>query len=221
MRRLLKLMTQCFFMLCVLLAVLPTHIHAHPHNWITLKTEFTLNENGQLAELLQHWTFDVYYSAIRLADIDNEYKDQQQGLDELANEMAKNLKHYKYFSELKIDNQLLNLGKPNYHSLAITFDESQQQLILTMGFTLKALPSIEGKKLSWRVFDPTYYIDMRHQKTSQVLIHKNVGIKCSTHIESPRPSAEIVNYATGLDRSQKDTQGLGNYFAEEVLIHCL
>ena len=77
------------------------------------------------------------------------------------------------------------------------------------------------KTLSWRVFDPAYYIDMRHQKLSQVTLHKGNDTECSTRIEQPNPSEEIIAYATSLDRSQKDTKGLGDYFAEKVLIHCL
>ncbi len=220
MTSLLKLTIQYLLKLLVMLTLLPIHAYAHPHNWITLKTEFTLDERGQLTALLQHWKFDIYYSEIRLADIKNEYRDQQQGLDQVAKEMAKNLKNYNYFSELKINDQLIALTEPSTRSLSTVFEKDQQQLILTMGFKLEEPWSIGNKTLSWRVFDPTYYIDMRHQKLSQILIHKSKDTECSTHIESPKLSEEMIKYAASLDRTQKNTQGLGDYFAEKVLIRC-
>ncbi|MGK0476309.1 MAG: ABC-type uncharacterized transport system substrate-binding protein [Oleispira sp.] len=150
--------------------------------------------------MLGYWKFDVYYSTIRLADIKNGHGNQEQGLRKMAKEMTKNLKNYHYFSELKVENRLIKLTK--HFSMVNPLD-------------------VKGKALSLRVFDPTYYIDMRHQKPSQILIHNNKGEKCSIYIETPKPSAEIIEYATTLDRTQKNTKGLGNYFAEQLLLSCL
>ena len=216
-----KLTTQLFSTLFVLLTILPLRVDAHPHSWITLKTEFMLDEKGRLTELQQHWEFDVYFSMMTLADIMNENEDQKKGLEQLAKDMVNNLRSYDYFSELKIDNQPVALTKPSDYSLTTAFKEGQQQLTLNMRFKLTDTRPIERKTLSWRVFDPTYYIDMRHHKTSQVLIHKKNATECSTSIELPEPSDEMIDYASSLDRSKKDTEGLGAYFAEKVLIHCL
>ncbi len=75
----------------------PIFIHVHPHNWSNLKTEIILDDKGQVRELLQRWTFDIYYSAIRLADTENGHNNKEQDL--------RNLKNYHYFSELKIENR--------------------------------------------------------------------------------------------------------------------
>jgi ABC-type uncharacterized transport system substrate-binding protein len=218
MKNLIKSTSQYFL---VVLSLLPIELYAHPHNWIDLKTEFILDEKGQLTQLLQHWKFDVYYSAIKLADIEKEYDSQQQGLRKLAKEMAESLKNYDYFSELKIENQSVMLPKPSDYLLNTIVKEGQQQLLLTMRFRMNNSPDIKRKTLSWRVFDPSYYIDMRHQKSSQILIRNGKSRECSVDIETPKPSTEIIKYATSLDRSQKDTKGLGSYFAEKVLINCL
>jgi len=206
--------------LTLLLVIIPLYVNAHPHNWIRLKTEFTLDENGQLIEVLQHWTFDIYYSAINLADISNEYESQQEGLNKLAQDMVNNLQGFDFFSELKVANQRVHLAKPSDYSLTTVLEDGQQKLLLGMRFTLDGSSPIDSQTLSWRVFDPTYYIDMRHQTASKILIHKNNNTECSTNIESPTPSAEIIDYAANLDRSMKDTQGLGSYFAEKIHIHC-
>jgi ABC-type uncharacterized transport system substrate-binding protein len=218
MKHLIKSTSQCFLVMLYLLSI---ELYAHPHNWIDLKTEFILDEKGQLTHLLQHWVFDAYFSAIKLADIEKEHDSQQQGLRKMAKEIAKNLKNYDYFSELKIENQSVKLPKPSDYSLETIVKGGQQKLLLTMRFKMNNSPVVKRKTLSWRVFDPSYYIDMRHQKSSQILIHNGKDRECSVDIVTPKPSAEVIKYATSLDRSQKDTKGLGSYFAEKVLINCL
>lgn len=115
----------------------PIAVNAHPHNWISLKTEFTINDKGQLTGVLQHWQFDVYYSAIRLDEIKKGYAQQQQGLDAIAKEMAENLGSFDYFSELKIDSMQIKLPMPNTASLNPISENAQQVLMLTMQFQLK------------------------------------------------------------------------------------
>ncbi len=195
--------------------------YAHPHNWIDLKTEFVLDNQGQLIEIKQHWLFDIYYSTVKLADIASEYKSQQEGLRYTAIDMAKNLQDYRYFSELKTSDQLVVLPMPKYSTLDKVVREGQQQLMLTMHFVLDTPIPTNDDTLSWRVFDPTYYIDMKHHTSSQILIHNEQGKKCSTRIHSPKPSQELIEYAINLDRTQKDTQGLGAHFAETVFVQCL
>ena len=209
------------FILTIALAFSSSYLHAHPHNWINVKTEFIVDDRGQLTDLLQYWEFDIYYSAIHLADIGNEYDNQQQGLNKLAAKMVENLQRYKYFSALKIDAESLSLGKPNDYSLTTTFKDGNQQLLLSMRFSLDESLPIGRKKLLWRVFDPTYYIDMKHHTRSQILIRNSSHMKCVTTIDVPTPSAEIIDYASRLDSSMKETQGLGSYFAEKILIHCI
>lgn len=194
-------------------------VYAHPHNWIDLKTEFVFDNDGYLIGVKQDWTFDVYYSTIKLADIASEYDNQQAGFNQLAVDIAKNLGNYGYFSDLKIGNDAIDLPEPNESTLRSIFEKGQQQLVLTMSFSLKA--PMKKERLSWRVFDPTYYIAMRHHKVSQVVINKEHDKDCSINLDVPEPSDELIEYATSLDRTQKDTQGLGAHFAETVFIRCL
>jgi ABC-type uncharacterized transport system substrate-binding protein len=194
---------------------------AHPHSWVDLKSEFTLDEQGRLTSLTQHWEFDVYYSMMTIADMMNDHGDKQKGLVLLSKMMTKSLKKYHYFSELKINNTLVKLPPPSNSQLTTKLSEGQEKLKLSMHFEFQHPKTIENKPISFRVFDPTYYIDMRHYKASQVIIHSQNATECSTTVALPEASDELVEYANSLDKTQKDTQGLGNSFAEQVLIHCI
>jgi len=163
----------------------------------------------------------VYYSMMTIADMMNEHGDKQKGLALLSKMMTKSLKKYHYFSELKVNNTLVKLPSPSESKLTTKLSDGQELLKLSMHFELAHPRSIENKTLSFRVFDPTYYIEMRHYKRSQVTIHTQGATECSTTIELPEASDELVEYANSLDKTEKDTQGLGNSFAEQVMIHCV
>jgi ABC-type uncharacterized transport system substrate-binding protein len=198
-----------------------SHSYAHPHSFINLKTEFSLDDQGQLSGLIQHWEFDVYYSMITYADMMNDYGNEQKGLLKLGQGMVNSLKSYAYFSNLEINGRLIQLGTPYEQTLSITYPKGQQTLTLTMHFEIDKPQAIENKTISFRVFDPSYYIDMRHYSASQVIIHTKNATECSSIVELPETSDELVEYAASLDKNQKNTTGLGDKFAEKVTIHCL
>ena len=213
-------MSKTSLVLILLLVLFTAQSKAHPHSWISLKSEFELDTEGRLTSLTQHWEFDVYYSMMAIADMMNNYGDQQKGLKLLAKDMAKNLKSYQYFSSLKIDNRALDLPEPSETMLNIVEKDEQQILKLSMQFKWSLPRPIENKSVSLQVFDPTYYIDMRHYDASQITIRSLNASECETTVQLPDPSDEMIEYALNLDRTQKDTQGLGENFAEQVLIHC-
>ena len=86
-----------------------------------------------------------------------------------------------------------------------------------MHFDIETPQVVENKTISFRVFDPSYYIDMRHFSTSQIIIHTKNATECSSTVELPEPSDELVEYAANLDKSQTAKNGLGNQFAEKAL----
>jgi ABC-type uncharacterized transport system substrate-binding protein len=216
-----KFTTKRNIFLFLLFAISPHCLSAHPHNWITVKSEFLIDEKGLLTEVHQYWEFDVYFSMMTLADVMHESKIQPNSLQVLAEDMVNNMESYSYFSQLKLDKQPIALPKPNDFSLSTVTNDGPQQLSLSMRFQLTTPQQITDKTLVWQVFDPTFYIDMRHHDASQVIIHAQNGSTCSTRIELPEPSDEMIDYALSLDQTQKNTQGLGAEFAEKVIIQCL
>ncbi len=215
-----KFTAQCRTLVFLLFVAFPLCLRAHPHNWITLKSEFIIDKSGLLTELHQYWQFDVYFSMMTLDDIMHESRVQPNSLQLLATDMVNNMQSYRYFSQLKIDNQAVALAKPIDYALSKVSNDGQQQLLLHMRFQLPTPQRVTDKTLIWQVYDPTYFIDMRHNDTSQIIVRRENGKQCSTAIEQPEPSNEMLDYAFSLDQTEKNTQGLGAAFAEKVIIQC-
>jgi ABC-type uncharacterized transport system substrate-binding protein len=176
---------------------------AHPHSWIALTSEFILDDRGYLAEIRQRWDFDAFYSMMTLADVMNEFRDKNSGLQNMATTMVRNLASYQYFSTLMVNRTEIPLVEPEHYQLQTVTEEGQQILSLNMHFRIAPSLGIEGKTITWSVFDPTYYIDMAHRDTTKVVIHGGNATECSKQIELPNPSDDIIEYASSLDQTKR------------------
>ena len=193
---------------------------AHPHNWIALNSSFMLDEDARLVQLKQRWEFDIYYSMMTLADVLNEHGNEEIGLTKTASEMIKNLAEHDYLSRLSVDGINVPLSMPKNYSLITKTKEGQVVLELEMVFDLAEPLLIENKALAWQVFDPTYYIAMNHATESNIEIIGGNATECSKELRFPDPPDDMVDYAQSLDKSQTDTDGLGESFAETAFINC-
>ncbi len=207
--------------ICLLISGLYAQsVAAHPHSWIDMKADMILDGQGQLIAIRQHWVFDTYFSMVTLADAINEHGDKETGLRKLADQFIHNLTEYQYFSVLTIDGAEIELPHPSSYRLTENTEGEQSILELEMRFDLASPPVVKDKNLVWSVFDPTYYIAMNYSKVNNVSIEGEKGAQCRLNLDLPSPSFELIEYAQNLDRTRKDTDGLGINFAEKIRITC-
>lgn len=163
----------------------------------------------------------MYYSLMTHADLLNEFGDEEKGLLETAKRMVGNLKDFNYFSKLKFNGSTIDLGTPDQYQLNIRQQDGELVLELEMTFDIDANTSIEDKTLAWQVYDPTYYIAMNHETAANIEIVGGNATECTKSLEFAEPTDEQIEYAASLDRTQRDTAGLGEIFAETALIRCI
>ena len=208
-------------LLCLGLAAPSSIVFAHPHNWINVSTQFVLNDKSQLVEIKQSWEFDGIYSMITHANLKNAYEDEKIGLVLMAEQMKKNLSGYDYFSNLLVDGEKVDIPKADHANLTMESRPPISVMTLDLDLKLKKPVDIVGKKLTWSVFDPTYYISMNHKDVEDISIAGTGGAECGKELVIPTPTAETIAYAGSLDKSQRKTDGLGNEFAERVIVTCI
>lgn len=194
---------------------------AHPHNWVTVRSEFDLNDSGQLVSINQIWRFDFFYSAILIAELANDWQQPlPKALELEARRMVTNLKPYAYFSALSIGGRDTPLPTPDRYRLQVVKAEGQEFLELDMHFRLDKYPLLAGKALIWSVYDPTYYIAYSHESPDNIEIRHAGAWQCSKQLKLPEITEQLIAYAFSLDRTQRDTDGLGQAFAEKIVITC-
>ncbi len=194
---------------------------AHPHNWVTVRSGFDINDSGQLVSIKQIWRFDFFYSAILIAELANDWQQPlPKALELEARRMVTNLKSYSYFAALSIGGRDTPLPTPDHYRLQVVKADGQEFLELNMHFSLDKHPPLAGNELVWSVYDPTYYIAYGHESPSNIEIRHTAAWKCSKQIKLPKITDELIAYAFSLDRTQRDTDGLGQAFAEKIVIKC-
>lgn len=195
-------------------------VSAHPHTWVDMKAEIVLDEEGRLAAITQYWAFDTYFSTVTLSDVVTEYGDKEIGLTKKADQIIRNLAEYQYFSSLTIDGSEIELLRPSAYQLTESDYQDTSILELEMRIDMNRPLVIKDKILAWSVFDPTYYIAMNYSDVENISIQGEKSAQCQMSLDLPKPSLDLVDYAQNLDRSRKDTDGLGVNFAEKLLINC-
>jgi ABC-type uncharacterized transport system substrate-binding protein len=192
---------------------------AHPHNWIDLRTQVDIDDQGRLTGFTQHWKFDQFFSMINYAELMNEYNDEPIGLASTAIKMVANVAPDQYFSELKVAGEVIDLPVPKRYTLETEEVDGNPILILKMKFVLKEPPQVEGKSFTLQTFEPTYFVAMNYPSEENIRID-SASVNCKAELIRATPSDELIDYANSLDRNVRDTQGLGDDFAERVKIQC-
>ena len=194
---------------------------AHPHNWVTVRSEFELNDKGELVSITQIWRFDFFFSAMLIAETANEWQQPlPRALELEARRMVGNLEPYQYFSALSVNEHDFRLPVPDRYALQVVRSGEQDFLELTMHFRPEQRPMFAGKDVRWSVYDPTYYIAYSHEHADNVTIRHSPALRCNTQLKLPKLSEELIAYAFSLDQNQRDTDGLGLAFAEKILMRC-
>lgn len=209
----------------------PQIAHPHPHYWVEVGFEFELDGQGKLKAIKQQWQFDEFVSAILLDDMDTIVPGYPP-MAVLANEsqrMVKDLAPFNYYSHVSVNQQEINLSAPTSHYLKITNAEFPANsaprppvklLTLVMRFEIPNPIDLNRKDLEVQVYDPTYYSAFSYTPIDSILLTKNSNLQCEKSIALPNPDASMMSYAFSLDQGQRETQGLGQHFAETLKITC-
>ncbi len=184
-----------------------------------MKTGFVFNAKGQITAIKEHWRFDKMYTAFALQDFDpnRNGKLDKDELMELAKENLKGLKDFNYFTELEMDNgKRLTTGEL---SAMDSYLENEQ---IAIDFTLPLTEPLDMSvhKLTYRIYDPTYYIDMGHYEKEPVHFEGPAPKNCTFEVARPAVDLSLIAAAASLDKKATAPKDLGYSFAEKVTLTC-
>jgi ABC-type uncharacterized transport system substrate-binding protein len=206
----------CFLFLVLLL--LTGSIQAHPHVWIDLRVSPQVNEQGQITALRQAWRFDPFYSLVLIEELEKggpeEEKDQR--MDQLALEVVQNLENFDFFTRVTA------AGQHQAFESVIEYNLMQVGRRIEFSFVLplKKPVALQGERLQYQVYDPSYYIEILHS-SGRELDTQQLPATCKVDIQEPSPPGDLVEKALALDKDEvPEDPRLGEYFAETVNLDC-
>lgn len=186
---------------------------AHPHVLVDMTIEPEFNHDDELIAVHQSWRFDTFYSLMLQEEI---MAGGSEGKQRLVDDIVENLKGHDYYSRFFLNDE------------PITFDRITDQTLeeddraMEFHFTLHvAEPQhINGNQLSYRIYEPTYYIEMLHAEDQPLRLGERTE-RCQTDLEKPTPSTEKLERAVEVDEDGVDEDPtLGQHFAETMTISC-
>jgi ABC-type uncharacterized transport system substrate-binding protein len=202
--------------LCAFLCAAPAF--AHPHVWVTMRSDVVYAPDGTITGIRQHWAFDDMFSTFAVQGLESKEKDKftREELQPLAKVNVESLKEFDYFTFLTVDGQKLPLGDP-LPDYWLDWNDS----VLTLNFTLPVKQPVKAKRLNIDIYDPTIFVDFAFEKQNPA---KLVGApeNCKLAVVPPRE----MTFAEGKALSQIPadqpnlTMQWGAQFANKIRVDC-
>ena len=187
---------------------------AHPHVWITAKSELIYASDGTITGVRHAWTFDDMFSTYALQGIEAKTKGAftREELAPLAQTNVESLKEYSYFTFAKAD------GKKEKFLEPVDYFLEYKDTLLTLHFTLPVKTPFRAKQLALEVFDPSYFIDFKYADKDPVRL---VGASADCKMVFQRPNDGTASaQKLGEQNFTDGNSNFGMMFANKVTVDC-
>ena len=189
--------------------------HAHPHVWVTVKSDLVYAPDGAVTGVRHSWTFDDMYSSYATQGIEAKKKGSftREELAPVATENITSMKESDYFTFIKADGKKAAVGDP------VDYWLEYKDEMLTLHFLLPLAAPVKTSDLKLEVFDPEFFIDFELAAADPVQL-AGAPAACKLDVASrPDPSAPAqIQRLAEVARSQQGSYG--SVFANKVAVSC-
>jgi ABC-type uncharacterized transport system substrate-binding protein len=191
---------------------------AHPHVWVTMKSELIYAPDGSVTGIRHHWAFDDMFTAFALQGVASKEKGKftREELAPLAKVNVESLKEYDYFTYATADGKKAELADP-LPGYWLTYNGS----VLTLNFTLPFKTPVKAKYLKVEIYDPTIFVDFEFAKQAPVhLVDAPSGCKLDVVLPQGITAAQSQKLGEAFFNSLSSAQNWGAQFANKILVNC-
>ncbi len=156
---------------------------AHPHVWVTVRSQIAFSPDGKVASVTHDWVFDEMYSSFASQGLAPAGQLVTRDIfAPLAEENAGNLAQIGSFTTLKINGKSVDFGRVTDYWM-----EERPDHLVTFHVVLPLKsPMPPGRYFSLLVADPEYFVDFEFDDTDPIaLVSAPSG--CSASIAKPKP----------------------------------
>jgi ABC-type uncharacterized transport system substrate-binding protein len=188
---------------------------AHPHVWVTMKSEFVYAADGSVTGVRHAWTFDDMFSTFAVQGIEAKKKGEftREELKPLAEVNVTSLKEFDFFTYAKADGKKAEFNEPTDYYLE--FADS----MLTLNFVLPLKKAVKAKRLQLEVYDPAYYVDFSFAEKDPVAL-KGAPAACKFTVARPNDPAQGKPVGEGFFNSLSGADNYGAQFANKIAVTC-
>ena len=190
--------------------------NAHPHVWVTMKSELVYAPDGTVAGIRHAWTFDDLFSSYAIQGIKQKRRGtfSREELAPLAQVNVTSLKEYSYFTRASADGKRAAFNEP------IDYWLDYGQGALTLHFTLPFKTPVQTRNLTVEIYDPTWFVDFGFAEKNPVAL---VGAppQCKLTLQKPSGStATLGQVGEDFFNSLTSSSSWAAQFANKVSVQC-
>jgi ABC-type uncharacterized transport system substrate-binding protein len=193
---------------------------AHPHVWVTMRSDLLYAPDGSVTAVRHAWTFDDMFSAFAtmgLAKTGGTFT--RQTLQPLAKVNVDSLKDFGYFTYARVDGKrdkdAFGEPLPDYW-----LDYNPKTTLLTLHFTLPFKKPVKAKNLRIEVYDPTFFIDFAMADKNPVRL---IGAPADCKVATKKPPDMNFPNSLMLNQAPNTSEaniGMGADFANKITVTC-
>jgi ABC-type uncharacterized transport system substrate-binding protein len=210
----------CGLAACAGLVITTAAARAHPHVWVTVKSELVYAPDGTVTGVRHAWTFDDMFSVFATQGIESKKKGEftREELAPLAEVNVTSLKEYDFFTYAKANGKKIEFDDP---PAGYYLDFDPKDTVLTLHFTLPLKAPVKAKDLALEVYDREFFVDFSFAEKDAV---KLVGAPAHCKLSVARPqemSAALTQQFSQLGADQRDSSlTIGTEFANKIIVKC-
>ena len=157
---------QTAFALVISVLIAAGSARAHPHVWVTVKSEVVYAASGVIIGVRHAWTFDDMFSTFATQGLKSEKGGMlsREELQPLAQVNVEALKDSEYFSYVKINGKKAAFGEPKDYYF------EHKDSLLTLRFLLPLKIPVETHNLELEVFDPVFFVDFTFHSSDPAML---------------------------------------------------
>jgi ABC-type uncharacterized transport system substrate-binding protein len=214
---------RCFWILLAAitgLAVADGPARAHPHVWITVKSELLFAPDGSVTGVRHAWTFDDMFSVFATQGIESKKKGQftREELAPLAQVNVSSLKESDFFTFAKANGKALEFNDP---AEGYYLDFDPKLTVLTLHFVLPLKAPVKAKDFTFEVYDREFFVDFSFAEKNPIRL-VDAPAQCKFSVLTPQQmSADLSQRLSQLGPDQRDpTLTIGAEYANRVAVKC-
>ena len=189
--------------------------HAHPHVWITAKSEVMYAPDGSISGVRHAWTFDDMFSTYALQGIETKTKGvyTREDLKPLAQTNVESLKEFNFFTFAKADGKKTKFEEP------VDYFLEHKDGALTLHFVLPLKAPVTPKQLALEVFDPSYFIDFKFDDKDPIKLN-GAPAACKMQFQRPNDGTANAQRLNEQNFMNGDNSNYGANFANKIVVVC-
>ena len=198
-------------------ASLADRASAHPHVWVTMKSQLVYAPDGTVTGVRHAWTFDDMFSTFATQGLAQKTKGvfTREELAPLATVNITSLKEFDYFTYAKVNGEKSAFADPKDYWLEFTDN------VLTLNFTLTLQKPVKPKTMNIEVYDPSYFVDFAFAEKDPVAL-AGAPAACKLTVTKPQEIgvAQGQRLSEAFFNDPKSSENWGAQFANRIAVDC-